>query len=98
MESKRKINVKGTTILDIDITPDELLKSIINYFHLGYIFYPSLDVYYEIENINGCEVLSKYEDISYHGTSCYKKVEEEYDLEMIELYKHIKYLKDLIEK
>lgn len=29
MESKRKINVKGTTILDVDITPDELLRGYI---------------------------------------------------------------------
>ena len=35
MESKRKINVKGTTILDVDIAPDELLKGILNYFDLG---------------------------------------------------------------
>ena len=38
MEPKRKINVKGTTILDVNITPDELLKGIIDYFDLGYIF------------------------------------------------------------
>lgn len=95
---KSNVVVEGKSIINVEIDSNELINGLIRAFELNNVFNPGYDYYWELKQIDGVEVLNEYEDISYHGTPCYQLYRTISDPKLIEAYKCIKKLKELIKE
>lgn len=95
---KSNVIIKAKSIVNAEITSNELITGLIKTFELDQVFYPGYGFYWEIEQIDDIEVLNGYEDIGYHGTPCYKLRRTISNTKTIEAYKCIKKLKELIKE
>ncbi len=92
------MEVKGslTQTIRVDISEIEIFRALTKVFNVYEYFSKSscFEGYWELEEKENTEVLNKYMDTSYHGSSDYECVETITDIKKIEAYKLIK---DLIE-
>lgn len=95
---KSNVTVTAKHVINIEIIPNELINGLIKTFELNNVFNPEYDYYWKLEEINGVEALNEYENISYHGTPCYQLHRAISDPKLIEAYKCIKKLSELIKE
>ena len=90
-------NVKGLTLIQVNVSAIELLNGLMECFELKDMFYPDEDEYWKLEiNENDKEVLRNYRDISHHGSCCFEKNYCITDTRKVEIYKYIRGIYDII--
>lgn len=97
MNKNISVNVKACQMLDVEITPDELLKGIINVCQLDYLFSSTKDVYWRLEKCGKTEVLNQYVNFSLNPRhpefEVFRTIS---DKEIVAIYKCINKLKEFI--